>query len=270
MDFCVASEAQPQRAGGPHASAPRLTAQGRNFLARILGALRAFDPETQGLRFPLAELDECDRPLVDAILGSGARCAAAAGDPRREARETGFAGLWRCQVLAVDDATLFDWLEVCDVPGFVAETIRAETRPSPHVQSHVRPAAIPETGGLAALARRILAIANLSRSGQDNVTVRLNPSQDPASACAQLRRCFGDTGVELALETAAGMARAHATGRPGVWVVCHEAGEGVSCHAEIGDVPDAFRASRGAPGNSAERLERALELLACEGRAPAV
>lgn len=257
---------------GPAAHHDHLSQEGRVFLARLLGALRVFDMESPGLRFPLVDLPDGDRRLIENLLGFGHRIAAVAGDPHRSARETAFAAVWRCRVVAEDGKSLFDWIELADVPSFIAETVRAFTRRSPQTEnrdlSAVANLACEDAELVTATIRKVIAAAGLYRAGQPNVQVPLSSLCQRDELAEALKLGFGTSGAMLVdRHSDPAVITASATALPHVWLIesiCADAGQ-ARCSVEIGDIPTALRAPANALQDSAGRMEHAVEHFVYDG-----
>ena len=124
MDRVEQTGHRPALSGWSKVRATGLTRSGQLCLGRLLGTLRVFDPQSPPIRVPLAGLHESDRNAIDALLGRGERRVRVARPPVRAAHETALAGVWRGRVLSEAGESLFDWLEVGEVPGFVREQAR--------------------------------------------------------------------------------------------------------------------------------------------------
>ncbi len=245
-----------------------LTHAGRTCLARTLGTLRAFDPESPPIRVPLAGLGDADKQAIDALLGGGIRRAHVNGDPARVADETDFAGVWRGRVLSETGESLFDWLEIGDLPGFIGDRLHAAVRDykRPCSPADIIRAPLPHDLALGAQAAtiidRVMTAAASYRRGRPNVQVFAGDAPRYRRIGSELRERLGDLGVGMQRRAARGVVVATATQEPHIWIVEATVGRRAAFCIEIGDVPAGMRVPAPLFRVSADRLERALEQLA--------
>lgn len=256
---------------------------GFSVLARLCGALRAFDPESTGMRIPLADLEDEDIRKIDGLLGRDGVGIDAAGDPIRKGYATRIAGVWRAHIETPDGESLFEWLEIGDIPSFVRDLAKmgAGNRLNGS-NGHHSPAIADSTNGnggavngsgdesstVTAFIHKIVSAAKLFRNGQHNTSFALdglgNPAGSPAAAraAAELRARLGQGPVCLTSDSRA--IRAHATNYTNVWVIEHlpngrpPEAKG-TFQIEVGDVPSAMRSAPEDIEHSAIRFATVLE-----------
>jgi hypothetical protein len=264
-----------------------ISKSGFSVLARLCGALRAFDPESTGMRIPLAELEDDDMRKIDALLGRDGVQIDSTGDPIRKGYATRIAGVWRAHIETPEGDSLFEWLEIGDVPSFVRDlaTMGAAGRPgsvtplrpnggAPENRKAGNGAAINGANGDLAAAGvskfmdKLLSAAKLFRHGQHNTSVPLDGlghaigSADAACAATDLRIRLGEGAVQMTSQSRA--IRVHSTKHTNVWVIEYlpngrpPEAKGMF-QIEIGDVPAAMRAMPKDIEDSAFRFATVLE-----------
>ena len=251
---------------------------GFSVLARLCGALRGFDPESTGMRIPLAELEDEDIRKIDALLGRDGVGIESFGDPIRKGYATRIAGVWRAHIETPDGESLFEWLEIGDIPSFVRDLAKmgAGFRPDDANGHHVATedgATLANGDGVAtpavtAFVNKLVSAAKLFRSGQNNTSFTLDGlghaggSAAATAGAAELRARLGRGAVHLTSESRA--IRAHTTNYTHIWVIEHlpngrpPEAKGLF-QIEIGDVPTAMRSSPEDIEHSAIRFATALE-----------
>jgi hydrogenase-1 operon protein HyaF len=225
------------------------------LLTDILAALRAYRVGHAPVTFPVTDLSDANRSLLDQTLGEGEVGIVVSGGAEYQIRESVLAGLWRVRTFDVSGRAVADHVEIADVPAVVRAAALGGTVADLPIGEAPADAmnALPV---LAELRHRMTAY----RPGERNHVISFTLLPMNEADMGFLRQSLGNGPVQ-AVSRGYGTCRVTATGRRHIWSVqfLNAMDTVILDTLEIGDVPVAVTAANEDFEDSAERLAEILE-----------